>query len=112
MSHEQKKLPSVLVHIWSHPPLSVKHSLMSANYNNILLDIIYYNVAILTSFRLSEIQYFKQHPKKILPVQSNPLLSRLNPVLQEQEKLPSMLVHVCSHPPLSVKHSLMSGENN
>ena len=42
-----------------------------------------------------------------LPVQ-NMLLYNLNPSLQEQLKNGSVLIQLCSHPPLSLSHSLIS----
>ncbi len=51
----------------------------------------------------------KQHTTAgIVPLQLNSLLSRLYPVLQEQLNFPSMLVQICSHPPLPERHSLTS----
>ena len=53
------------------------------------------------------------HPQEVStvdwPLQFNPFLSSWKPVLQMQWKLPMVLLHICSQPPLLVSHSLMSG---
>ena len=45
-----------------------------------------------------------------LPLQFKPFLPSRYPTAQLQAKLPMVLLHICSHPPFAVSHSLMSME--
>ena len=47
-----------------------------------------------------------------IPSQSRLFAANKNPSLQEHSNEPKMSVHVWLHPPLSVKHSLISGKNS
>ena len=76
----------VLMHRWGQPEIPSLHSSMSVC--NINVDIKYYY--------------------EILPEQ-NLSLYNLKPDWQEQLKNDTVLIQICSQPPLSVSHSLISG---
>ena len=87
---EHSKEPSVLVHVWLHPPLLVRHSSTS------ILKLFFSYLNTVVFFFLS------------LPLQSKLLGAKLYPVPQEHSKEPIVLVHVWLHPPLLVRHSSTS----
>ena len=102
--HLQSKLPFVFVHVaWSlHPPLFVKHSLISI-----------WNIYIKSSKKKKEKRKKKKEKRKKKkenrePEQLKPFPKY--PVLHLQSKLPSVFVHAAfvEHSPLFVKHSLIS----
>ena len=76
----------VLMHSWEHPEIPSLHSSMSVG-DSIDVNIKYLYI--------------------ILPEQNLSLLN-LKPDWQEQLKNGTVLIQICSQPPLSVSHSLIS----
>ena len=83
--------------LWWHPPLAVRHSLISMSEHHELT----------ISGVVTELQWwmFCQHP----PSQACLFLSWY-PLLQEHVKLPTELWQLCWQPPLLLLHSFTSGK--
>ena len=68
---------------------------------------------LLINYRLSCMLHKVSHFSDLrlcLPLQFKPFSASRYPTSQLQAKLPMVLLHICSHPPFAVSHSLMSIE--
>ena len=88
----QVKLPIVLVQVCAQLSVLTEHSLISVE-KVIVQNINYYS---------------QERDLYISPEQVRPLESSVNPLLQPQVKLPTVLLQVCAQLSVLAEHSLIS----